>query len=380
MIHGVQAAVYTFIIILLAVLSHAQNLVPNSGFEQLIRCPQNFSAIREDFNLPGWSSASNGTPDHFHSCSWNEAGVPGNWAGHSTANSGNGYAGIYLWMGPNSQNNYREYIQCELIESLQPGVRYRIVFHYKLATHSVFAVNRIGLLVTQDKLNYSHDQVISLVPTLSIEKDTAVTTQTGSWESASMDYIAHGGERYLTIGNFFPNDQTRYTQFPNRVGKNFMLKSSAYYFIDDVSVIALINPDSIANPEVQEFNNNRVELNKRYVLKNIQFEFDQYTLMKSSYSELDQVVKYLLNNSTVEVELSGHTDFIGSDEYNVELSNNRAQQVAEYLVSHGVQADRITAKGFGKSQPINHELTEEARQINRRVEIRFIQPRKDSKF
>ena len=195
-------AFYVFIGIVLPALSQAQNLVPNPGFEQLIRCPQNFSTLRENFDLPGWSSASNGTPDHFHSCSWNEAGVPGNWAGYSTANSGHGYAGIYLWMGPNSQNNYREYIQCELIESLQSGVRYRIMFHYKLATNSVFAVNRIGFLISQEKLNYSHDQVIDLMPTFSIEKDSAVTSKTGIWESASMEYLAQGGERFLTIGNF----------------------------------------------------------------------------------------------------------------------------------------------------------------------------------
>ena len=72
------------------------------------------------------------------------------------------------------------------------------------------------------------------------------------------------------------------------------------------------------------------------------------------------------------IRLSGHTDFIGSDDYNLVLSRNRARSVADHFVSRGIQSQRIISYGFGKSRPIVLEKTDEARKINRRVEIRFV--------
>lgn len=345
-----------------------QNLVPNPSFEELIRCPHSFSVNKKDFIIPGWSSPTKGTPDQFHACSWGEADVPYNWAGSSNAKTGKGYVGIYVWM--NGDNNYREYIQSELAEPLAAGSRYQVSFYFKLASHAVYTINRMGLLLTHDRIEFNHDQVIDIVPTLSVEKDSALDLATGSWEEATMEYIAAGGERYLTIGNFFTNKATQHTKLSHRIGKNSMLASSAYYYIDEVSVTPLDAPPA-AIAKVQEFQSKEIELNKDYILKNIQFEFDSYTLLKSSYPELDQVILILTDNPALHVRLAGHTDFVGSDDYNVTLSRNRARSVADYFISKGVKPERISSFGFGKARPITDEKTDEARSINRRVEIRF---------
>src|SRR5277367_3283021 len=114
----------------------AQNLVPNPGFENFYRCPRTYNSDARDFQLPGWSSASTGTPDHFHSCSQSVSSTPRNWAGVADPHSGNGYAGLYAW-GRNGKS-YREYIQCELIKPLQRGKEYRIGFYFKLSSYSQY--------------------------------------------------------------------------------------------------------------------------------------------------------------------------------------------------------------------------------------------------
>ncbi len=354
----------------------AQNLVPNPSFEELYRCPHSFSTDRNDFMIPGWYSATKGTPDHFHACSWGDADVPYNWAGSSNAKTGKGYVGIYTWMKRDDDNHYREYISCELAEPLTGGLKYRLEFHYKLSSYSVYSIDRIGLLLSNERIHENHDQVIAMAPTLSVTHDSSITAGTGSWEHAVMEYVAQGGEQYVTIGNFFDNQHTRYTRLSHRTGKSSMLINSAYYYIDDVSVVLVDPPVAEVTPN-QQFDIGQIELNKDYILKNIQFEFDSYTLLKSSYKELDQVVEYLMNNPDIQATLSGHTDFLGTEEYNITLSQHRARSVADYLISKGVKSNRINSFGFGKSRPIASEKTDEARSINRRVEIRFVEGSSD---
>lgn len=351
----------------------AQNLVPNPSFEEVSRCPNSFSTDKKDFIVPGWESPTNGTPDHFHSCSWGEADVPFNWAGSSNARTGKAYAGMYTWNKRDDDRSYREYIQCELAEPLVRGEKYILEFYFKLAPYSVYAGNRIGGLLTQEPLQINHDQVIEMAPTLSVVKDTAVTKEMDAWEHAIVEYTSVGGERYFTIGNFFKNQETKHTRLPFRFGKSSMLGTSAYYYIDDVSVKAI---DSLKQKSIPvssaDFKINEFELNRDYILQNIQFEFDSYVLHRSSFVELDKVVEYLKQHPDVSVRLSGHTDFLGSEEYNVTLSRNRARSVADHLISKGISSHRVVSYGFGKSRPIALDKSDAARKINRRVEIRFV--------
>ena len=93
--------------------------------------------------------------------------------------------------------------------------------------------------------------------------------------------------------------------------------------------------------------------------------------MPVSCVDLDKVVTYLVNNPAVHVRLSGHTDHIGNNEYNRILSGNRAKSAAAYLISKGIDQNRISTFGYGETRPLVEDLNEEARQNNRRVEIEF---------
>lgn len=347
----------------------SQNLVPNPGFEEYIKCPGSFMLNRNEFAIHGWQSPTSGTPDHFHSCSSGEADVPVNWAGNSNAHTGKGYAGIYAWTAGRS---YREYLQCELAEPLVAGEKYILEFYFKLANKSVYAINRMGMALSLTRINESRDDVLALNPILSVEKDTAMTAATGSWEQARMEYVAKGGERYVLVGNFFGNAETRFTRLPFRYGLNPMLNDKAYYYIDDVLVQHAGTEKPVDTLGITQLNPKVIELNRVYTLKDIKFEFDSYTLHPSSNDELAGVVDYLKTHPDVTIRISGHTDFTGSDEYNLTLSRNRAKSVADFFVMRGVEEQRIVSYGFGKSRPIRAERTEEAAKLNRRVELKFV--------
>lgn len=361
---------FTGVFCLLCFNLWSQNLVPNPGFEEFTQCPWGFSTNRKDFRIHGWESPTSGTPDHFNSCSTGDSDVPVNWAGNSNAHSGKGYAGVYVWT---TGQNYREYLQGELAEPLRAGEKYIVAFYFKLANYSVYAVNRIGLAFSTERINVTHDRVLEIVPALSVEKDTAMTEATGSWEQARMEYVAKGGERFVVIGNFFTNQQTKATRLPFRYGLSTMLSTASYYYIDDVLVMSA---DSSRHPvvpgETIKLSNEVVALNHTYTLKDIKFEFDSYVIHPSSNDELNKVVAYLKAHPEVAIRLSGHTDSKGSDEYNLTLSRNRTKSIAEFLVSRGVEPDRIVSYGFGKSRPLRTDNTEEAAAVNRRVEIRFV--------
>ena len=111
-------------------------------------------------------------------------------------------------------------------------------------------------------------------------------------------------------------------------------------------------------------------------MRNIQFDHNSYALTKSSYSELDKLVKLMQDNPSMHIELSAHTDNVGGDQYNLRLSQKRGESARKYLIRKGIEPNRIVAKGYGKTKPLVPNDSDENRAINRRVEftINEIQP------
>jgi len=116
----------------------------------------------------------------------------------------------------------------------------------------------------------------------------------------------------------------------------------------------------------------RIEIGKSVILRNIFFDFDEYTLKEESYMELDRVVLFLQQNPTVRIRLDGHTDIKGSHEYNMTLSDNRAKAAYNYLTAKGISKSRLEYRGYGKTVPIADNDTDEGRAMNRRTEIVII--------
>lgn len=111
---------------------------------------------------------------------------------------------------------------------------------------------------------------------------------------------------------------------------------------------------------------------KVFILKGVFFDTNKTTLKPASTKALTNLYEYLKMKPSVVIELSGHTDSVGSDEANQILSDGRAKAVREWLVKKGIAADRITAIGCGETQPIDTNDTSAGRERNRRTEVRVV--------
>lgn len=112
-----------------------------------------------------------------------------------------------------------------------------------------------------------------------------------------------------------------------------------------------------------------IEVGLTVRLQNIYFDFDKTSLKNESFIELNKVVEFLKQNETVEIEISGHTDSKGSDDYNLNLSQGRSQSVVDYIIGQGIQDYRLSARGYGEEKAIDSNDTDAGRANNRRVEF-----------
>ncbi|MBN2349820.1 MAG: OmpA family protein [Bacteroidales bacterium] len=122
----------------------------------------------------------------------------------------------------------------------------------------------------------------------------------------------------------------------------------------------------------KDFSLERVEVGAKVILKNIFFEFGKSALKPESYSELDNVVKLLESNESIRIEISGHTDNVGSLKANTKLSQDRAKAVSTYLVGKGINSSRLEYKGYADTQPVATNNTADGRAQNRRVEFKIL--------
>lgn len=143
------------------------------------------------------------------------------------------------------------------------------------------------------------------------------------------------------------------------VAKNLDLTANVAKYIinDDFQVVSL---------------EQMAEQNLSVRINNIFFDYDKSALRNESFLELDRVVTLLNDNPAISIEISGYTDNKGSDDYNIKLSQSRAKSVRDYLVSKGINPDRVISKGYGKTNPVAGNDTEEGRQLNRRVEFKIL--------
>lgn len=115
------------------------------------------------------------------------------------------------------------------------------------------------------------------------------------------------------------------------------------------------------------------EAPRSFVLENCTFESGKATLAAEAYTVLNELVDYLKRKDDEKIEIGGHTDDVGKAEANMILSKDRANTVMSYLVGQGIAAERLTAKGYGFTEPVTDNDTEEGRRTNRRTEVKILE-------
>ena len=111
---------------------------------------------------------------------------------------------------------------------------------------------------------------------------------------------------------------------------------------------------------------------RSYRLDNVYFDFGKFTLRSESFTELDELVSYMKWKENEKIEIAGYTDNVGNDADNLKLSQQRADAIRQYLIKKGIQPARVIAKGYGASQPVADNSTDEGRQRNRRTEVKIL--------
>ncbi len=155
------------------------------------------------------------------------------------------------------------------------------------------------------------------------------------------------------------------------IDKEYALNASydGYLFFSENFLLTEGNANEPFNKDVPM---QKIELVQPVVLKNVFFDTDKYDLKDKSKIELDILVKFLTKNGTVKIELGGHTDNVGSAKSNQVLSENRAKAVYDYLIEKGIEATRLSTKGYGDTKPIADNTTPAGRAENRRTEFKII--------
>ncbi len=154
------------------------------------------------------------------------------------------------------------------------------------------------------------------------------------------------------------------------VNKNYALNVSMDGYLFHSENIELLSgtPDE---PFLKNVGMKQLSVGESVVLKNVFFETNKYDLKDESRVELMKLHSFMQNNPTVSIEISGHTDNVGNDNDNQTLSENRAQAIYNFLIENGIEADRLSYKGYGETQPIDTNDTEEGRANNRRSEFKI---------
>lgn len=292
------------------------------------------------------------------------------------------YVGIALFK---DADDYSEYIRGKLIAPLVKGGKYCLRISINSTSYSKYLVNRLafylsGAPVPVDDKNegsFSPQVIFSYLPTESKEFMTLC------------DYFtAKGGENYITLGRFSKKKNLSVTARDKFPMSHFFLERSSYYLIDKIELSEIqdtmecycrvnINPIKPSQKENDTIQANIIadlkilKQGNPIVLKNINFDFNSYILLRSSEETLNTLFEFLNNNPSLKIRIDGHTDDIGNDEYNLDLSLKRARSVFNWLVGKGINPNRLEFNGFGKRQPLVNSTEEKYRAINRRVELKI---------
>lgn len=247
--------------------------------------------------------------------------------------------------------------------------------------------DQFSLFITRDgkKGFYSHEDNFKANSSVLYEMDVPEDMQV-KYKSNYVKGIVRDAKSRLPLGarvelfNINRNELISYVQADSVSGEYLMVLTQGADYALYVSHPGHLFKSLNFNYEVQEnlvpvlldVYLDPVQAGASAVLNNIFFDLNKYDLKEKSVTELDKVVRFLSENPTIRIEISGHTDNAGTAAYNLQLSQKRAQAVGTYLVAHGIAATRLTQKGYGAEKPLAPNDTEENRQKNRRIEFRLL--------
>ena len=350
------------------------NLVENGSFEQIEGKIKRAGAINV---AVGWMSPTKTGADLYSGKVKADFGTPQNYVGYEEPHDGRNYVGIRTFSYNDKEP--RQYISAKLKLPLRKDAMYRIKFYVCLAEGSKYASNNIGVNFSKKQYNIDEDKHI-LGNTHMMHQDNPIHNHYFGWEEICGTYVASGGEKYITIGNFHSNGDTkqqRLKKVKGFVGQSVM---SAYYYIDDISV-KMIDEENECDCKIKE---HEVEVDYVYEIAPVNPEgmsddlIIKYTELyfgygKSEFSDSDlehlkNVEMVMAKNPDYKLTVIAHMDKAESEDEEVTgIDRDRGNAVKEHLIEKGVNGDNITVKSMGANEPQSSTDDEIGHAKNRRV-------------
>lgn len=375
---------------LFATMSFAQseeNMVPNGSFESIEKAPKKLGSIE---SATGWVSPTGVRADLFvGDAKVEDIGVPSNVYGKEEAKDGDNYAGIVGYSYGDKMP--RSYVMNKLSVPMKKGMKYCVEMYVSMAEASKYASNQIG--VNFSNKPYGTDSKTSIIDEMHVVHDkNKVFNAPFGWEKICGVYEAKGGEKFIAIGNFVANEDTKNER--NKASKDVKVSQiiAAYYYIDNISV-RLIDKNTVCDCDVADEDDgysktvyhkavvldDKMTVNQKIEAHNVNFAFGKDQISSNGEAALDFIAEQMKANTSLKLQVKGHSDKmeeqVGEEKSKyANMDSKRVNAVIMYLMDKGIEESRLIASPQGAEAPSVEVLTSDEDDIkqakNRRVEFK----------
>lgn len=352
-----------------------ENLVPNGSFESKEKSPKRLGSIA---NAKGWSSPTGVRADYFTPSKVPDIGSPDNIYGSEDAKEGSNYIGLTTFSYGNKMP--RSYAMTKLEAPMKKGLKYCVKFNVSLAEASKYAANNIGARFTNKPYNTEAKVPMITKDTdelvMHFDNELSIQSARYNWSEICGVYTAQGGEKYITLGNFLSDEDTKYERMKKDPSSKAKIIVAAYYYIDDITVTLIDEEngekcdcaveeagDSYSALVYQESFNITEDMTDEEQIEEheVFFAFGRTVLGPQAKESLDFIATKLKANPEMRLEVQGHNneeeDVVGEEkEKYANMDSKRIAAVMQYLVDQGIPAANMLSSQKGTGEP--HEAVE----------------------
>jgi len=362
------------------VSAQTDNLVPNGGFEDTnIKKLKSYGQM-EEFSMDWFAGSSVAADVYGEGAKGDKVGIPSNKYGKEEAAGGLCYAGFRAYSKDPKLS--RSYLEVQLPQMLERDVMYCVSFDISLADLSRFAVNDIGVVISDRKIEQPNDGDMVL-PCDVKQKTNKVFQLTEGWDKFCGTFVGSGQEEYLLIGCFGGRNDMDVEKIKRPLGLTGPQMNHAYYYIDNVSVVAIDAKSQCKCSKADErdmdlvYGSSSVQIDDKSDADKIKSSVIYYAFLKRTPSgagktTANNVLAILQANPGMSINIVGHSDDDERSEGNInaryaKIGKNRADQIRRLLQDAGISPSRITVSDMSNMDPASTRDSEISRAQNRRV-------------